>query len=72
MTTNFSYDAVGQLTQAGSQNYTYDVAGNPTGPGIVIGADNRLLENKRGRGPFSCTYARIFMRVMSNQSFTVT
>ena len=33
VTTNFSYDATGQLIQAGSQSYSYDANGNPNGSG---------------------------------------
>jgi RHS repeat-associated protein len=43
--TNYAYDATGQLIQAGSQTYTYDADGNPTGPGTTIGPDNELLSD---------------------------
>ena len=41
-TTTYSYDATGQLVQAGGTTYTYDANGNPTGGGNVIGSDNEL------------------------------
>lgn len=52
VTTNYAYDAAGQLTQAGSQSYAYDANGNRTGPGIVIGPDNELLSD----GTWDYTY----------------
>src|SRR5262249_13971314 len=43
VTTDYTYDARSELIQAGPKTYTYDPNGNPTGPGYVIVADNRLL-----------------------------
>ena len=43
VTTVYAYDPRGELTQAGSKTYTYDLAGNETGTGYVIGTDNELL-----------------------------
>jgi RHS repeat-associated protein len=45
ITTNYAYNAAGQLIEAGSQAYTYDANGNRTGPGYVIGANNQLLSD---------------------------
>jgi RHS repeat-associated protein len=38
----YAYDGNSQLLQAGSQTYSYDLNGNPTGSGQVIGANNQL------------------------------
>ncbi len=43
--TTYSYDATGQLIQAGSTTYTYDPNGNRTGSGYVIGPNNELLSD---------------------------
>jgi YD repeat-containing protein len=43
VTTNYEYDATGQLIQAGSQTYQYDANGNPDDSGDVIGPNNELL-----------------------------
>ena len=45
VTTNYAYDAAGELTQAGSTSYTYDANGNPTGTGYAIGPNNQLLSD---------------------------
>jgi RHS repeat-associated protein len=52
VTTNYAYDATGQLIQAGSQSYTWDANGNQTGPGVVLGPDNELLSD----GTWNYTY----------------
>jgi YD repeat-containing protein len=41
-TTSYAYDAVGQLTTAGAQSYTFDANGNPTGGSDATGTGNRL------------------------------
>jgi YD repeat-containing protein len=38
----YVYDGNGQLLQAGTQTYSYDLNGNPTGSSQVIGANNQL------------------------------
>ncbi len=50
--TNDSYDAANELTASGSQTYTYDLAGNRTGSGIVIGPNNQLQSD----GTYDYTY----------------
>ncbi len=40
--TSYSYDTLGQLTQAGSHNYGYDANGNPNGNGFTDGSDNEV------------------------------
>src|SRR5207302_9481556 len=44
-TTRYGYDPTGQLTQAGSQTYTYDHNGNPTWGGDQVGTDNELASD---------------------------
>src|SRR5262249_2200610 len=42
-TTGYSYDATGQLTQAGAQSFGWDPNGNPTPGGAPPGPGNRLV-----------------------------
>jgi YD repeat-containing protein len=44
-TTNYTYDATGQLTDAGATNYSYDANGNRTMAGYSTGTDNLLLSD---------------------------
>ena len=43
VTTNYSYDATGQLIQAGAQGFGWDANGNPTSGGAQAGPGNRLV-----------------------------
>jgi YD repeat-containing protein len=43
--TNYTYDATGQLIGAGALAYTYDANGNRTMAGYVTGPGNRLLSD---------------------------
>ena len=40
VTTSYTYDGAGELIQAGSQTYAYDLNGNPSGSNYQIGPDN--------------------------------
>src|SRR5262249_60220040 len=40
-TTSYSYDNANQLTAAGTDNYSYDAAGNRNMTGYSIGSNNR-------------------------------
>ncbi len=51
-TTNYAYDASGQLIAAGSTTYSYDANGNRTSPGYKIGPDNQVLSD----GTWNYTY----------------
>ena len=51
-TTDYSYDASGQLLSAGSTSYSYDANGNPDNSGDVIGPNNELLSD----GTWNHTY----------------
>ncbi|MCE9567336.1 MAG: hypothetical protein K8U57_35490 [Planctomycetes bacterium] len=48
VTTAFSYDATGQLTQDGATTHSYDANGNPNGAGTTIGPANELLSDANG------------------------
>jgi len=52
VTTNYSYDGSGQLVGYGNTTQSYDLNGNRTGPGYVIGPDNQLLSD----GTYNYTY----------------
>ena len=54
-TTNYAYDASGQLISAGSTNYTYDANGNRINSGYVIGPDNQILSD----GTWNYTYDNV-------------
>ncbi len=51
-TTSYSYDAMGELTAAGSTNYSYDLNGNRTGGGNTTGSANELTTD----GTWNFTY----------------
>ena len=44
-TTDYTYDATGQLIAAGPTNYNYDANGNPNNSGDSIGSNNELLSD---------------------------
>ena len=64
-TTNYSYDPEGQLTAAGSQTYSYDANGNPTG-GTTVGTDNEVTSD----GSWSYTYDAAGNRITATDSST--
>jgi hypothetical protein len=43
--TSYSYDAVNELTQAGTVTYGYDLNGNRTNTGYSTGTENQLLND---------------------------
>jgi RHS repeat-associated protein len=51
-TTSYAYDAAGQLTQAGTATYSYDLNGNRTMAGYQTGAANQLSND----GTWTYTY----------------
>ena len=44
-TTDYSYDATGQLISAGATDYSYDANGNPNNSGDTVGPNNELLSD---------------------------